>query len=280
MQIVISIIINIVILAVTLPLFYIYIVSKARERLEKETMSKAREEIEALVKEFNNIALSRISILEDSIVRANRLVKELNNFQNDKKDNNIKNNNAVKEEIKTEENIDKITEEKKLDISVQEPKNIESNNNNIVMNNEEKNKKLDIRVDDNNTKTNSKTEKTEKIEKAEIKEEKKEIKPKPKKNNIDTAAKAIDDEARREVIEKLRSKLDRTIKTNMAIYDKPIEDKTIAFVNDPLDTTVKDSNKNDDIIKLYKQGFSKEEIAKKLNCSITEIDIVIDLNLD
>ncbi|MCZ9980248.1 hypothetical protein OFR20_01705 [Brachyspira hyodysenteriae] len=284
MQIVISIIINIVILAVTLPLFYIYIVSKARERLEKETMSKAREEIEALVKEFNNIALSRISILEDSIVRANRLVKELNNFQNDKKDNNIKNNNAVKEEIKTEENIDKTAEEKKLDISVQEPKNIESNNNNnnnnIVMKNEEKNKKLDIRVDDNNTKTNSKTEKTEKIEKAEMKEEKKEIKPKPKKNNIDTAAKAIDDEARREVIEKLRSKLDRTIKTNMAIYDKPIEDKTIAFVNDPLDTTVKDSNKNDDIIKLYKQGFSKEEIAKKLNCSITEIDIVIDLNLD
>ncbi|MDA0079618.1 DUF6115 domain-containing protein [Brachyspira hyodysenteriae] len=283
MQIVISIIINIVILAVTLPLFYIYIVSKARERLEKETMSKAREEIEALVKEFNNIALSRISILEDSIVRANRLVKELNNFQNDKKDNNIKNNNnaAVKEEIKIEENIDKTTEEKKLDISVQEPKNIESNNNNnIVMNNEDKNKKLDIRVDDNNTKINSKTEKTEKIEKAEIKEEKKETKPKPKKNNIDTAAKAIDDEARREVIEKLRSKLDRTIKTNMAIYDKPIEDKTIAFVNDPLDTTVKDSNKNENIIKLYKQGFSKEEIAKKLNCSITEIDIVIDLNLD
>ncbi|KLI59584.1 hypothetical protein [Brachyspira hyodysenteriae] len=280
MQIVISIIINIVILAVTLPLFYIYIVSKARERLEKETMSKAREEIEALVKEFNNIALSRISILEDSIVRANRLVKELNNFQNDKKDNNIKNNNnaAVKEEIKIEENIDKTTEEKKLDISVQEPKNIESNNN-IVMNNEDKNKKLDIRVDDNNTKINSKTEKTEKIEKAEIKEEKKETKPKPKKNNIDTAAKAIDDEARREVIEKLRSKLDRTIKTNMAIYDKPIEDKTIAFVNDPLDTTVKDSNKNENIIKLYKQGFSKEEIAKKLNCSITEIDIVIDLEL-
>lgn len=278
MQIVISIIINIVILAVTLPLFYIYIVSKARERLEKETMSKAREEIEALVKEFNNIALSRISILEDSIVRANRLVKELNNFQNDKKDNNIKNNNnaAVKKEIKIEENIDKTTEEKKLDISVQEPKNIESNNNNIVMNNEDKNKKLDIRVDDNNTKINSKTEK---IEKAEIKEEKKETKPKPKKNNIDTAAKAIDDEARREVIEKLRSKLDRTIKTNMAIYDKPIEDKTIAFVNDPLDTTVKDSNKNENIIKLYKQGFSKEEIAKKLNCSITEIDIVIDLEL-
>ena len=81
-------------------------------------------------------------------------------------------------------------------------------------------------------------------------------------------------------MEKLRNKLDRTIKTNMAIYDKPIEDKTIALVNEPLDNTAKDYNKNDDIIKLYKQGLSKEEIAKKLKCSITEIDIVIDLNLD
>ena len=283
MQIVISIIINIVILAVTLPLFYIYIVSKARERLEKEIMSKAREEIEALVKEFNNIALSRISILEDSIVRANRLVKELNNLQNDKKINNInKPAAAVKEEIKTEENTNK-QEEKKLDVSVKEAQNIESNNSNnsnknVVMNNE--NKKLDIRVEDD-IKINSKTEKTEKIEKAEKQEKKEEVvKPKPKKSNIDTAAKAIDDEARREVIEKLRSKLDRTIKTNMAIYDKPIEDKTIALVNEPLDNTAKDYNKNDDIIKLYKQGLSKEEIAKKLNCSITEIDIVIDLNLD
>ena len=78
MQILVSVIINIILLAVVLPLFYVYIVSKARERLEKETMSKAREEIEALVKEFNNIALSRISILEDAIVRANRLASELN----------------------------------------------------------------------------------------------------------------------------------------------------------------------------------------------------------
>ena len=271
MQIVISVIINIVILAVTLPLFYIYIVSKARERLEKETMSKAREEIEALVKEFNNIALSRISILEDSIVRANRLVKELNNLQNGKKDNNINNTAAaIKEEIKTEENTNK-QEEKKLDVSVQEPKNTESNKN-VVMNNETKNKKLDVRVEDDNIKINSKAEKQEKKEEV--------VKPKAKKSNIDTAAKAIDDEARREVIEKLRNKLDRTIKTNMAIYDKPIEDKTIALVNEPLDNTAKDYNKNDDIIKLYKQGLSKEEIAKKLKCSITEIDIVIDLNLD
>ena len=87
-------------------------------------MSKAREEIEALVKEFNNIALSRISILEDSIVRANRLVKELNNLQNDKKINNINKPAAsVKEEIKTEENTNK-QEEKKLDVSVKEAQNI------------------------------------------------------------------------------------------------------------------------------------------------------------
>ena len=105
-----------------------------------------------MVKEFNNIALSRISILEDSIVRANRLVKELNNLQNDKKINNInKPAAAVKEEIKTEENTNK-QEEKKLDVSVKEAQNIESNNSNnsnknVVMNNENKNKKLDIRVE-------------------------------------------------------------------------------------------------------------------------------------
>ena len=66
----------------------------------------------------------------------------------------------------------------------------------------------------------------------------------------------------------------------MAIYDKPIEDKTIAYVNEPLEDSMKGYSKNDDIIKLYKQGLSKEDIAKKLKCSITEIDIVIDLNMD
>ena len=78
MQILISIIINVIILAVVMPLFYVYIVSRARERLEKEVIKKARYEIEALVKEFNNIALSRISLLEDAITRANNLNKQLN----------------------------------------------------------------------------------------------------------------------------------------------------------------------------------------------------------
>lgn len=269
MQILISIIINIIILAVALPLFYIYIVSKARERLEKETMSKAREEIESLVKEFNNIALSRISILEDSIVRANRLIKELNGFQSKK----ISNTEITEkpEAITPEDNIEHNISEEKLYTN--------------------ENKKLDIRVEDNNIENNiennikdnitNNIKPDEKIEKNSIDNNNNKTKIKPQKSsNIDTAVKAIDDEAKKEVIEKLRSKLDKTIKTNMAIYDKPIEDKTIALINEPLENSIKSYNKNDDIIKLYKEGLSKEEIAKKLNCSITEIDIVIDLNID
>lgn len=248
MQILISVIINITILAVVLPLFYIYIVSKARERLEKETMSKAREEIEALVKEFNNIALSRISILEDAITRANKLTGELTS------------NNK---EIRTEENTIKEVKENKEEI-----------NNNITIHTE--NKKLDIRVEDENVQLNIKPEENKK----EVKEIKKEeVKKTVKKNNIDTAAKAIDDEARKEAIERLRSKLDRTIKSNMSIYDKNNDtDKKISKEED--NTAVSLDDKNANIIKLYKEGMSKEDIAKKLNCSITEIDIVIDLELE
>ena len=248
MQILVSIVINIVILAVVLPLFYIYIVSKARERLEKETMSKAREEIEALVKEFNNIALSRISILEDAITRANKLTGELTS------------NNK---EIRTEENTIKEVKENKEEI-----------NNNITIHTE--NKKLDIRVEDENVQLNIKPEENKK----EVKEIKKEeVKKTVKKNNIDTAAKAIDDEARKEAIERLRSKLDRTIKSNMSIYDKNNDtDKKISKEED--NTAVSLDDKNANIIKLYKEGMSKEDIAKKLNCSITEIDIVIDLELE
>ncbi|WP_026364359.1 hypothetical protein [Brachyspira innocens] len=253
MQILISVIINITILAVVLPLFYIYIVSKARERLEKETMSKARDEIEALVKEFNNIALSRISILEDAITRANKLTGELTS------------NNK---EIRTEDNTIKEVKENKEEV-----------NNNITIHTEKK--KLDIRVEDENVQLNIKPE--EKENKKEVKEnkeiKKEEIKKTIKKNNIDTAAKAIDDEARKEAIERLRSKLDRTIKSNMSIYDKNNDtDKKISKEED--NTAVSSDDKNANIIKLYKEGMSKEDIAKKLNCSITEIDIVIDLELE
>lgn len=288
MQIFISIIINVIILAVTLPLFYIYIVSKARERLEKETVSKAREEIEALVKEFNNIALSRISILEDAITRANKLAKDLNVQDTVAINNNIKKDSEeVKESKKEEIKKEEVIIENKAETPQPTEQPIEQNENVVIDANNIQKKKLDIRVDDENIKTTVKPASAEKKESktdnasasnkettntAEVKKDEKKV---TKKNNIDTAIKAIDDKAKQEALERLRSKLDKTIKTKMSIYDK--DEKKSSKTIDDSDT---DSDKNANIIKLYKEGLTKEEIAKKLKCSITEIDIVIDLEIE
>ena len=288
MQIFISIIINVIILAVTLPLFYIYIVSKARERLEKETVSKAREEIEALVKEFNNIALSRISILEDAITRANKLAKDLNVQDTVAINNNIKKDTEeVKESKKEEIKKEEVIIENKAETPQPTEQPIEQNENVVIDANNIQKKKLDIRVDDENIKTTVKPASAEKKESktdnasasnkettntAEVKKDEKKV---TKKNNIDTAIKAIDDKAKQEALERLRSKLDKTIKTKMSIYDK--DEKKSSKTIDDSDT---DSDKNANIIKLYKEGLTKEEIAKKLKCSITEIDIVIDLEIE
>lgn len=206
MQILISVIINIIILAVALPLFYIYIVSRARERLERETTSKAREEIEALVKEFNNIALSRISILEDAINRADELLKKMNIDNQD-------NNNEVKSKNHT-------------------------NNLNIKIEDIE-NKENEIQIIENKNET--------------------------KKENIKEFTSGLNKDFR----EELRNKLDIAFKKN--IYNKI--DKT----ENKNDNIENQKTINENIIKLYKEGFSKEEISKKLNCAITEIDIVIDM---
>lgn len=288
MQIFISIIINVIILAVTLPLFYIYIVSKARERLEKETVSKAREEIEALVKEFNNIALSRISILEDAITRANKLAKDLNVQDTVAINNNIKKDSEeVKESKKEEIKKEEVIIENKAETPQPTEQTIEQNENVVIDANNIQKKKLDIRVDDENIKTTVKPASAEKKESktdnasasnketANTSEVKKDEKKVTKKNNIDTAIKAIDDKAKQEALERLRSKLDKTIKTKMSIYDK--DEKKSSKTIDDSDT---DSDKNANIIKLYKEGLTKEEIAKKLKCSITEIDIVIDLEIE
>lgn len=288
MQIFISIIINVIILAVTLPLFYIYIVSKARERLEKETVSKAREEIEALVKEFNNIALSRISILEDAITRANKLAKDLNVQDTVAINNNIKKDSEEVKEVKKEEiKKEEVIIENKAETPQPTEQPIEQNENVVIDANNIQKKKLDIRVDDENVKTTVKPASAEKKESktdnasasnkettntAEVKKDEKKV---TKKNNIDTAIKAIDDKAKQEALERLRSKLDKTIKTKMSIYDK--DEKKSSKTIDDSDT---DSDKNANIIKLYKEGLTKEEIAKKLKCSITEIDIVIDLEIE
>ena len=241
MQIFISVIINIIILAVILPLFYIYIVSNARERLEKETISKARDEIEALVKEFNNIALARISILEDSIARANNAIKKLNNPNED----NVINENKKKEDKIIENGLNLIIEE------------------NINELNEQKNKKLDIRISQND-------ELQESIKLEEQINESVE----DKSNDIDTVVKAIDDKSKKEKIEKLRNKLDETFKNKMSIYGKKDDKREI---NKELEEYTE--NKSKEIIELYKKGLSKKEISDELKCSITEIDIVIDLEM-
>lgn len=217
MQIFISVIINIIILAVALPLFYIYIVSRARERLERETTSKAREEIEALVKEFNNIALSRISILEDAINRANELLKKMN-IDNQNNSNNFNNsNNNVEEKSKNPTN--------NLNVKIED-----------INNNKIENKKNEIQIIKN---------------KNEIKKE---------------FTREFGSGLNRESREELRNKLDIAFKKN--IYNKV--DKT---ENDKEN----EKTNNENIIKLYKEGFSKEQISKKLNCAMTEIDIVLDM---
>lgn len=214
MQILISVIINIIILAVALPLFYIYIVSRARERLERETTSKAREEIEALVKEFNNIALSRISILEDAINRADELLKKMNIDNQD-------NNNEVKSKNHTNN----------LNIKIED------------IENKIENKKSEIQIIENKNET--------------------------KKENIKEFSVEFNSGLNKAFREELRNKLDIVFKKN--IYNKI--DKT----ENKNDNIENQKTINENIIKLYKEGFSKEEISKKVNCAITEIDIVIDM---
>lgn len=225
MQILISVIINIIILAVALPLFYIYIVSRARERLERETTSKTREEIEALVKEFNNIALNRISILEDAINRANELLKKMNV---DNQNNNIEEN--------SEYNINS------LNIKIEDSKKLEN-----LDNNDNNTKEIEIK----NTISNNK-----------------EFNNRLNKNGLNK-------ETREELREELRNKLDLAIKKNL--HNKNNENKAEDKNNEKNDETEIKKTNNENIIKLYREGFSKEQISKKLNCAMTEIDIVIDM---
>lgn len=223
MQILISVIINIIILAVALPLFYIYIVSRARERLERETTSKAREEIEALVKEFNNIALSRISILEDAINRANELLKKMNVDNQDNKNN-------IEENLEYSSNI------------------------------------LNVKIEDE-----KKLENIKETEKEKVTEESKIIENKAEKEfKKDLNKKGLDKELR----EELKNKLDLAIKKNL--YNKnenKTDNKNYGAENV---TEIKNTN-SENIVKLYREGFSKEQISKKLNCAMTEIDIVIEM---
>ena len=88
---------------------------------------------------------------------------------------------------------------------------------------------------------------------------------KEKKENIKEFVNGLNKDFR----EELRNKLDIAFKKN--IYNKI--DKT----ENKNDNIENQKTINENIIKLYKEGFSKEEISKKLNRAITEIDIVIDM---
>ncbi|WIH86428.1 hypothetical protein NEI03_03160 [Brachyspira pilosicoli] len=274
MQILISIIINVIILAVVMPLFYVYIVSRARERLEKEVIKKARDEIEALVKEFNNIALSRISLLEDAITRANNLNKQLNEKDPQFSQLKEKKEATLNANIKMKYDVSSLDEKNILDIKVEDDKK------DITEENEEKNKEslnnnniLDITI-----------EKTEKIEKENkqieennvketIKEDNNSKKEEIKISRYDEIRK-IKENSKKEAIEKLRKQLDMTIRNNITLNrNNNSEDNSSAN-----DYNSDEKIKHENILKLHKEGLNNKEIAAKLKCSLTEVDIIIELN--
>ncbi|SUW06092.1 hypothetical protein [Brachyspira pilosicoli] len=274
MQILISIIINVIILAVVMPLFYVYIVSRARERLEKEVIKKARDEIEALVKEFNNIALSRISLLEDAITRANNLNKQLNEKDPQFSQLKEKKEATLNANIKMKYDVSSLDEKNILDIKVEDDKK------DITEENEEKNKEslnnnniLDITI-----------EKTEKIEKENkqieennvketIKEDNNSKKEEIKISRYDEIRK-IKENSKKEAIEKLRKQLDMTIRNNITLNrNNNSEDN-----NSANDYNSDEKIKHENILKLHKEGLNNKEIAAKLKCSLTEVDIIIELN--
>lgn len=274
MQILISIIINVIILAVVMPLFYVYIVSRARERLEKEVIKKARDEIEALVKEFNNIALSRISLLEDAITRANNLNKQLNEKDPQFSQLKEKKEAALNANIKMKYDVSSLDEKNILDIKVEDDKK------DITEENEEKNKEslnnnniLDITI-----------EKTEKIEKENKQIEENNIKETIKEDNNSKKEeikisrydeiRKIKENSKKEAIEKLRKQLDMTIRNNITLNrNNNSEDN-----NSANDYNSDEKIKHENILKLHKEGLSNKEIAAKLKCSLTEVDIIIELN--
>lgn len=275
MQILISIIINVIILAVVMPLFYVYIVSRARERLEKEVIKKARDEIEALVKEFNNIALSRISLLEDAITRANNLNKQLNEKDPQFSQLKEKKEAALNANIKMKYDVSSLDEKNILDIKVEDDKK------DITEENEEKIKES---LNNNNNILDITIEKTEKIEKENkqieennvketIKEDNNSKKEEIKISRYDEIRK-IKENSKKEAIEKLRKQLDMTIRNNVTLNrNNNSEDNSSAN-----DYNSNEKIKHENILKLHKEGLSNKEIAAKLKCSLTEVDIIIELN--
>lgn len=257
MQILINIIINVIILAVVIPLFYIYIVSRARERLEKEVIKKARDEIEALVKEFNNIALSRISLLEDAITRASNLNKQLIEKDPQIKELKEKKEANLNTNIKMKYGDSQATEKNVLDIKIEDNKNsvieesIEQNKDNNILDitdiTIEKTEKEDKQFEDNSKKEEIKTSRYDEIRK-------------------------MKENSKKEAIEKLRKQLDMTIRNNISLNRNNNSENNNSTPNP------NEKIKHDNILRLHKEGLTNKEIATQLKCSLTEVDIIIELN--
>lgn len=126
MQTFIGIIINVVILTLALIVFYIYIAYKLREKIEDEAIKRVREELEGLVREFNNSALTNVTLLEDAIERANEAIKKMgtkkNDTQIDTKTSIYKSRNEMLDNYleRTNSNIS-LTEEKRVRLLSDEP---------------------------------------------------------------------------------------------------------------------------------------------------------------
>ena len=156
------------------------------------------------------------------------------------------------------------TEKNILDIKVEDDKK------DITEENEEKNKESLNSNKENNILdiTIKKTEKTEK--------EDKQIEDNSKKEEIKISRydeiRKIRENSKKEAIEKLRKQLDMTIRNNISLNrNNNLEDNTPAYNPD-------EKIKHDNILKLHKEGLSNKEIATQLKCSLTEVDIIIELN--
>ena len=87
----------------------------------------------------------------------------------------------------------------------------------------------------------------------------------------------LKENSKKEAIERLRNQLDLTIRNNINLNRNNNNSKDI--INDSNNTNNTDEKtRHDNILKLHKEGLSNKEIATQLKCSLTEVDIVIELN--
>lgn len=277
MQIFLSIIVNIMILSVVLPLFYIFIVSKARERLERETTKKIEDELNALVHEFNRSAISNVALLEDAILRVRREYADIVNKENSKNNKTFVDTGKIERDIEDEikedikatkreielSNLDKIERDtKKINNTIK----FEANNKKNTV----ERKVINIVVDDNrgndNKNDNTRNESSDNsssMNKAQIETALKKIK---QNISITQEKKVRSDDNSIELIKKenVKKKIENTSNENI---------ESINSVDSKIE------NKNKLIVELYKKGLKVEDIAIETKSSIAEVELVLDMEI-